>query len=118
VGGVTVTVTARPERVTWQLGNGTGGTDTVVCPGPGTPYPVAHPLSSIFTPSPDCGYIWRHSSAGSGDERVPVSTWVDYHATWSVSGAPGGGDFGLLASFPATVRVEVGQIEAVITDGS
>jgi hypothetical protein len=62
--------------------------------------------------------VWRHSSAASADERVPVTARVYYHANWSASGAPGGGDFGLMPGFPATVRVEVGQIEAVITGGS
>lgn len=117
VAGVSVSATAVPDHITFRFDDGRGGRDTVVCKGPGTPYDSTHPPASVTTPSPDCGYTWRHSAAGSADERLGVEAVVSYHVTWTAAGVAGGGDFGLLDSAPYRTRVTVGQVEAVVTDG-
>src|SRR5262249_51075274 len=62
--GVVVTAVARPTSVSWSMGDGT----SVSCPGPGTPFaPSGDPRAA----SPDCGHVYRDSSAGQAGQAVP-----------------------------------------------
>lgn len=107
--GVTVTVTAVPERVSWDMGNG----DTVTC-GPGTPYDPRRPEHQQST---DCSYTYRRSSASQPGERYQVTVTATWHATWTVSGAPGGGDLGVIRR-SASSEVRVAEAQAINTSPS
>lgn len=107
VPGVTVTAHADPVRVLWDMGD---GSPPVVC-GPGTPYDEAKPARG---PSPDCGHTYRRASSGRPDGRYRVTVTVDWNVTWTVTGAPGGGDLGLIR--PSSVlAVRVVEAHAVNT---
>ena len=81
-GGIRVTTTARPQRVVWDLGDGTA---PVVCDGPGTPYDPAR-----ATATPSCAYTYRRPSG-----HLVVTATVEWAVRWS-SSAGGGGDLGVV----------------------
>jgi hypothetical protein len=122
VPGVSVTATAVPVRLVLTYEDGVGGTQTVSCNGPGTPYSDTlaeqeDPGRPIAAASPDCGWTWQHSAVNSPDGKLRVTARVVYNASWTAVGAPGGGTLGTVTSPPAAYRVTVGQVEAVITGG-
>ena len=103
VPGVSVTVSARPERVIWDMGDG----HQVVCHGPGTPYDTTRPAAAQRT---DCSHTYRRSSAGVPGEHYVITATVEWSAAWSVAGAPGGGSLPLLRrSSSQPVRVAEAQ---------
>lgn len=104
VPGESVTATATPTTVTWELGDGT----TIVCHGPGTPYASGDPSA----PSPDCGHTYLRSSAGMPDGAFIVSATVTWEITWA-----GGGERGSLPALTttSTVRLRVGESQALNT---
>lgn len=98
-GGVTATVTATPQRVTWDLGNG----DTLVCDGPGVPYDPSTPSDEQAT---DCSYAYTQTSAGQPGDAFQVTATVEWTVAWTVTGAAGGGSLpALFTSSPVAVRV-------------
>ena len=104
-GPVTVTVTATAVRVRWDMGTG----DVVTCAGPGTPW-----TQGQSGPSPDCGYTYKKSSASQPSSSYTVTATVDWTATFSVNGAPGGGPLpGLQRT--ASRQVRVAEAQAVNT---
>lgn len=104
-GGVTVTATATPQSVTWDMGNG----DTVSCDGPGTPYDQRR---GDADQRPSCSYTYRHSSAQAPGGRFAVTATVVWYVVWSATGMPGGGDLGT-APRSETVPVRVAEIQSV-----
>ncbi len=78
--GLSATVTATPERVTWDMGDGT----TVVCEGPGTPYDTSLPPEDQAT---DCGHVYQR--AGTPTVTVTVSWRIDWTATDGDAGSLG-----------------------------
>ncbi len=106
-GGVTSTVTAVPERVVWDMGEG----DRVTCNGPGVPYDPN--LSDDAQPS-NCRFTYPFSSARSPDKTFTVTATIEWHVTWSASGAPGGGDLGTSRRSSST-RVQVAEIQVLNT---
>ena len=104
-GGVTSTVTATPERVVWDMGQG----DSVTCEGPGLPYEPNLPDDA--QPS-DCKFTYRASSAGRPDKTFIVRATIEYHVTWSASGAAGGGDLGI-SRRSSTTPVRVAELQAL-----
>ncbi|MDQ6945224.1 MAG: hypothetical protein M3256_02890 [Actinomycetota bacterium] len=108
--GVTSTVVGVPEKVVWSMGDG----QQVVCTGPGTPY---NPAIDFDAQTPDCGYVYKRSSAGYPNDALTVTATLYYHATWSAAGAPGGGDLGLISATSAPVSVRVNEIHVVIIPG-
>lgn len=80
-GGITVTATARVDRVTWDMGDGT----TVVCRVAGTPYRAAFGRSS----SPDCGHTYTRTSSHEPGERFTVTASSDWVVTWQGAGQSG-----------------------------
>ncbi len=105
VPGVTVTASAKPERVIWDMGNGA----LVICSGPGVPYDTARAEAAQRS---DCSYTYRRSSAGLAHGRYVVTATVEWSASWSVVGAPGGGTLpGLRRS--ASVAIRVAEVQAV-----
>jgi hypothetical protein len=120
-GGVTVTVTATPVGLglTYQT-TGRGATSAVSCSGPGTPFDAGlaqaeDPGSPVQAASPDCGWTWRDSSVDTTDRKYAVSGHVVYRVVWAVTGAAGGGDLGDLSGEDTSLRVAVGEIQAVNT---
>jgi hypothetical protein len=81
VPGVSVTATARPTSVVWDLGDGT----SVTCSGPGTPYTA----SSAPTRSSSCGHTYRVSSAGRPGGAFAVRATVRWSVTWAGAGQSG-----------------------------
>ncbi len=105
--GVTSTVTARAMRVIWSFGNG----DSITCEGLGRAYVPGLPDEA--QPS-DCRYTYRRSSAGLANEAYTVTATVEWAASWSAVGAPGGG------TLPAVRRsgsapARVAEIQAINT---
>jgi hypothetical protein len=96
VPGVVVTVTALPTEVVWDMGDGA----RVVCHSGGD--------------APSCSHTYRWPSAGQPDFAYRVTATVTWHATWTVTGAAGGGDLGTL-SRSVTVPVRVGELQALNT---
>lgn len=115
-GPVTVTVSAVPKQLVIEMETGAFDSsgrmikEKVVCPGPGIPF---DPAKSEDQQSTTCGHVWHQTSAGGSDERLGVEAHVDYHVSWTVTGAAGGGDFGVMPSEPTAVRVLVGEIQTV-----
>jgi hypothetical protein len=105
VPGVSVTATARPVSVGWSMGDG----GAVSCAGPGTPYAAgADPKAS----SPDCGHVYRRSSAGQPGEAFSVTATVRWTVTWS--GAGQGGTFADMTT-TGTASFRVAESQALNT---
>ena len=75
VSGVTVSVVAHPDHVTWKMGDGT----TVTCDGPGTPWGPGAGDSS------DCSHTYQFVSADEPGGRYQSSVTVTWTVTWSAS---------------------------------
>ncbi|HVW35148.1 MAG TPA: hypothetical protein VHL53_21625 [Acidimicrobiia bacterium] len=104
--GVRVTVTATPEQVQWDTGDG----DTVVCAGPGRA-----PDPSNRSDHGDCSHVWSWPSAGQPDGAYRTTATVFWHVTWTAEGAPGGGDLGLVPQRSQPVRIPVAEVQALNT---
>ncbi|OON27096.1 MULTISPECIES: hypothetical protein [unclassified Micromonospora] len=104
VPGVSVTATARPVKASWSMGDGV----TVTCGGPGTPWASGTDPAKA---SPDCGHVYRRSSAGSPGGRYVVTVTV----TWEVSWA-GAGQSGTVPGLTTTgqVQTRVQESQAVV----
>lgn len=109
-GGVTSTVTITPTAVTWNMGDG----HSVTCTGAGIPFDPSVSFDSQLTAAglPPCGYKYSTSSASLAGEAFQATVTVHYNATWTVSGAPGGGILpGVDRS--VTLPVTVGEIQVL-----
>jgi hypothetical protein len=104
-GAVTVTATASPQSVEWDMGNG----DVVTCSGPGTPYDTSKPSSAQST---DCSYTYRKSSASSPSGAFTVRVTVTWDVSWSAVGVAGGGSLGA-AEQSTSFLLRVAEIQAV-----
>ena len=105
VPGVSVLVTAVPQRVEWEMGAG----DLVVCDGPGAPYDFSRQEDDQVA---DCTYTYRTTSAGQPNERFLLTATVVWRASWSVVGAPGGGDLGEVRRSSST-SLRVAQVQTL-----
>jgi hypothetical protein len=105
VPGLSVTATAQPKQVRWDMGDGT----TVICKGAGTPWRVG---ASPKAASPDCGHTYRRSSANSSGNRFSMRATV----TWSVSWT-GGGTNGTLPELTTSSAVSVRVAESQAING-
>lgn len=93
VPGGSVTVTATPSSVSWDMGDGT----TVECDGPGTAYnPGVHDPSE---PSPDCG----HTYTSTGEREVVAQ--ISWEVEWTSTDDEGGTLPALTTESSAQVRV-------------
>jgi len=79
VGGVSVTVIARPVSVLWAMGDGS----VVECSGPGTPF---RGMRDVMDGSPDCGYVYSRSSVGQVGSVFVLRATVRWSVSW-VDGA-------------------------------
>ena len=110
VPGVSVTVRAVPEQTVWTMGDGA----QVVCDGPGAPY---RGTNSADAQLPSCAYTYTQSSAAEPDLQYHAAVTVLWHATWTVSGAAGGGELGTIERTTNFV-VRVGEVQALNTDAN
>lgn len=104
-GGITVTTTATPDHIEWNMGNG----DTIVCAGPGTPY---DPNRSAASQSTSCSYTYRHSSAGQPGDHYVLAATVVYRVEWTATGVAAGGVLGPITQ-TSTMNVRVAEIQAL-----
>jgi hypothetical protein len=104
-GNVTVTTTATPDHVVWNMGN----RDTVTCNGPGKPYDTSRPAREQST---DCGYTYRRSSARESDGRYHVTATVYYQVAWTATGVAAGGALAPITR-SSTVAIRVAEIQAL-----
>ncbi|HEX8803658.1 MAG TPA: hypothetical protein VF743_05680 [Acidimicrobiales bacterium] len=105
--GLSVTVTATPQRVDWDLGDGT----RLVCHGPGTPL-VGGTSGAGDT---DCAHTYQFVSAHQPGGRYHLTATV----TWAVSWQASTGESGTLADATraAALDLDVTERQAVITYG-
>ena len=103
-GGVSATVTARPVRATWTMGDGARTT----CAGPGVAWQRGLPEAATT-----CSYLYKHSSAGERNGTFTMSVSVEFEVAWSSSTGAGGTLAGITRT--ASRPVEVGEIQAVET---
>ena len=103
-GGVTVTVTASPSHVEWDMGDGA----VVTCLGPGTPYDEHRPADEQST---DCSHTYTRSSASQSDERYRREATSFWHVTWTSSNGQAG-DLGVVGR-TSSLRLRVAEIQAV-----
>lgn len=104
VPGLSVTATARPLTVSWSMGDGT----FVTCNGPGTAWTSGTDPAKA---SPDCGHVYRRSSAGAAGGLYTVAVTVTWAVTWA-----GAGQSGTVPGLTTTGQVEarVQESQAVI----
>ncbi|WP_326549962.1 hypothetical protein [Micromonospora sp. NBC_01813] len=101
VPGVSVTATARPVQARWSMGDGT----TVACEGPGTPWASGVDPAQA---SPDCGHVYRRSSAAASGGVYMVVVTVMWEVTWAGAGQSGTVP-GLTTSGQVQTRVQESQ---------
>lgn len=92
--GLSISATATPQRVTWQMGDGA----TVVCEGPGTPYDDSREFSEQ---SSDCTHTYQRRGAHTASATVE----------WSVEWRASDGSGGPLASASRTTQFPMTVIE-------
>lgn len=107
VPGVRVVLTAEPEEVHWETGDG----QVVVCP-----TPIRPPDPNVPGDRGSCSHTWSWPSTGpdgSTDSAYEVRATVMWHVTWTAEGAPGGGDLGIIPQRSGVLRVPVAEIQIV-----
>ncbi|MFC8796983.1 hypothetical protein ACFT2C_04575 [Promicromonospora sp. NPDC057138] len=103
-GSVTVTATARLERIVWEMGDGT----QVVCTGPGTPYTADHGMAA----SPDCGHTYTRESGYEPGQRYTVTATSEWVVDWTGAGQSGSLD---LDGLSRSVQVSVGEAQVLVS---
>jgi hypothetical protein len=103
-GPVSVTVTARLDRVEWDMGDGT----TVTCTEPGTPFdPTRHTAEDE---SPDCGHTYLRTSSREPDGLYTVSATSFWTAAWS----DGTGQTGTIPfELTTTEQIRIGELQVI-----
>jgi hypothetical protein len=106
-GATTVTVTAAPSQVVWDL-----GPSSIACYDSGEPWKQG--MSDTATTS--CGYAYQTSSAGQPDGRFAISATIRYQVTWTCSGAcpTTRGDLGLVDAPAGSGTLRVLQRQTVV----
>ena len=102
-GGITVTATARVEKVTWSMGDGT----EVVCRSAGTPYRSSFGRKD----SPDCGHTFTTTSAGLPNDRFTVTARSDWVITWQGAGQSG---TIRLDGLERSVQIAIGEAQVLV----
>jgi hypothetical protein len=105
--GLSVTVTATPRRIGWDMGDGT----RLTCTGPGTPWNPAGGDGQTT----DCEHAYQFVSTDRPGGRYQVSATVTWSVTWQAST----GETGVLpdASRTATFGLAVSERQAIVTYG-
>lgn len=103
-GAVSSTVTARPVRSEWSMGDG----GQTVCAGPGVEWRRGMGEDDTY-----CSYTYRRSSAGEPEGTFTLTVTVHFEVAWT-SNVGGGGSLGVVTR-SASTEVRVGEIQAVNT---
>lgn len=103
-GGVTITATAKVDRVVWSMGDGT----SVTCRTPGTVYEDRFG----FRPSPDCGHRYTRTSAGGPGSAYPVSATSFWVVDWT---GPAGSSGRITLDLVSSTSIVVGELQALVT---
>ena len=111
VPGVTVTATATPVSVSWDLGE---SGQLVLCHGPGTAFTSR---SNPDAASPDCGYVYRRPSSGQPDGRFTVRATIHWQVVWRARGTSQQGVFPDLVTTSA-LPVVVKEVQTLVVRGS
>jgi hypothetical protein len=106
-GATTVTVTAAPSQIVWDLGPA-----SITCYGPGKPWEQG--MSDAATTT--CGYTYETSSVDQPDGSFAISATIRYQVTWTCAGAcsTAGGDLGLVDAPAGTSTLRVLQRQTVV----
>ncbi|RZU72689.1 hypothetical protein EV384_1068 [Micromonospora kangleipakensis] len=100
--GLTVRLTARVDRIVWNMGDGT----RVTCTRPGTPYQADGPRAGLT--SPDCGYDQGYRRADT--YQVSATTYWTVH--WEAGDGDPSGDIPQQRN-SGTVPVEIDELQVV-----
>jgi hypothetical protein len=96
VPGLSVTATAKAQKIVWRMGDG----HAVTCPNPGTPYKPSYGDRK----SPTCGYVYE----------APNSYTVTGTTYWSVSWA-GGGESGVIElQQSSSTQIDIGELQVLV----
>jgi hypothetical protein len=101
VPGVSVTATARAQRIVWNMGDG----HSVSCDNPGTPYLAEYGDAM----SPTCGYRYLVESDDQPGGRFTVTATT----TWQVDWAGGGESGTVTVTRASTTTVEINELKVV-----
>lgn len=106
-GATTVTVTAAPSQIVWDLGPA-----SITCYGPGKPWEQG--MSDAATTT--CGHTYETSSVDQPDGSFAISATIRYQVTWTCAGAcsTAGGDLGLVDAPAGTSTLRVLQRQTVV----
>lgn len=106
-GATTVTVSAAPAHVSWNL-----GPKTVICYGPGQ----AWVEGMTDAASTNCGFTYKESSDHEPDGRFPITATIRYQVTWHCTGTcpTTGGDLGLVDAPAGDGAMTVLQRQTVV----
>ncbi len=105
VPGLSVTATARAQKIVWNMGDGTptSPAHTVTCTNPGTPYKPEYGR----TPSPTCGFDTGY--ARPSNPRYTVTATTTWHVIWT-----GGGQSGTLdVTRASTTSIDIDELQVV-----
>ncbi|MBC7762200.1 MAG: hypothetical protein H7201_10490, partial [Candidatus Saccharibacteria bacterium] len=80
-GGITISATARLQKLTWAMGDDA----EVTCTGPGTPYKASYGKKK----SPDCGHVYDRSSSRRSGGKFIVTATSDWAINWEGAGQTG-----------------------------
>ncbi|MCD6641086.1 MAG: hypothetical protein LT071_14385 [Nocardioides sp.] len=106
-GATTVTVTAAPSQIVWNL-----GPSSITCYDPGKPWEQG--MSDVATTT--CGYTYETTSVDQPDGSFAISATIRYQVTWTCAGAcpTAGGDLGLVDAPAGTSTLRVLQRQTVV----
>ena len=109
VGNTTVTVTAEPRRVRWNLGTG-----STTCNGPGRAWAIGQMDESDTT---TCGYTYRRVSDFETGDEFEVRAMISFRVDWVCSGEclQNEGSLGDVDGLPGQTSVRVGERQSVNT---
>ncbi|MFJ9855322.1 ATP/GTP-binding protein [Streptomyces sp. NPDC101150] len=100
-GAVTVTASAKVSRIVWEMGDG----HSVTCTTAGTPYKASYGKRR----SPDCGYLYQHSSKDEPGQKYRVTAT----STWTVDWRGGGQSGQLTETRQSQTQVTIGQLKVL-----
>jgi hypothetical protein len=103
-GGVTITATAKVDRIVWSMGDGT----SVTCRTPGTVYEDRYG----FAMSPDCGHRYQRTSAGKPANAYPITATSYWRVNWT---GPAGSSGQIPVTLSSSTAIVVGELQALVT---
>ena len=102
--GVTITATAKVDRIVWDMGDGS----SVTCRTPGTVYQDRFG----FAMSPDCGHRYTRTSAGKPNNAYPLSATSYWVVDWT---GPGESSGQITLDLVSRTTIVVGELPALVT---